>query len=126
MSHYRERTYGGAIAATDRNGTDLAATVDFTLRPDFVIGADAVQRWWEDATSSSARASELRGRVTWQFIQRLGLSVGAEHYEQSNTNQDYTETRYFARLAWQFTRGEVTRQRPGFDAAARRRIQYGR
>ncbi len=126
VSHYRERTYGGAIAATDRNGTDLAATVDFTLRPDFVIGADAVQRWWEDATSSSARASELRGRVTWQFIQRLGLSVGAEHYEQSNTNQDYTETRYFARLAWQFTRGEVTRQRPGFDAAARRRIQYGR
>ena len=125
LYHYRETQYGTS-ATTHRRGTDVLGYFEFKLLPNFIIGGEGAERWWSDETTDSARASELRGYVTWQFLSRLGLSAGAEHYTQSHSLQNYTETRYFAALAWQVTRSEVVRERPTFDTAARRRIQYGR
>ena len=126
VAYYNEREYGTGVSATSRHGTDLLGSFEFTLRPDFVFGGEAIQRFWDDTVSSGARGTELRGYLTWQFFRSLGLTLAAERYEQSHTIANYTETRYYATLAWRLSRGEVTRVRPGFDTAARRRFQYER
>jgi hypothetical protein len=122
---YDKQFNAGPLGLSQR-GASLYGELGFKLRPNLTFGVDAYFERLSNGQLSGARDSAIRGHLTWQATSRLGLAVGAEAYAQSSAPLTYRETRYYASVTWRLTRGQLTRQRPEFDSAARRRMQYGR